>query len=90
LLIVIAKEAHDDEEFIAKVEKHNINISKNFLDSLYGTIMQKLPQRQHAVPEVLLNEPKVEAKETDEGKKGNYFSGLNIPNQDEIDLELGD
>jgi malate synthase len=46
-LINICKTANDEEDFIAKAAQHNINISKNFLDSLYGTIKQKLPHHRH-------------------------------------------
>jgi hypothetical protein len=45
-LVAVAKKATDEEDFIAQVHRYNINISKNFLDSLYGTIKQKLPNKQ--------------------------------------------
>ena len=45
-MVEAVKRSEDEEQFIAVIEDKNINLSKNFLESLYGTIKQKLPQKQ--------------------------------------------
>ena len=45
-LIGLAKKVNDEEDFVAQTTALNINISVNFLHSLFGTIKQKLPRNK--------------------------------------------
>lgn len=79
---------------MTQVSDLNINISENFVNSLYDTIRQKLPrklepahQSTHLQEHHPLSKMEEERQMQTENRQHN-FPGLAIPDGDEIDLDL--
>lgn len=79
---------------MSQVADLNINISENFVNSLYDTIRQKLPRKLELThqgshpPEHHPMTKMEEERQWETENRQHNFPGLAIPDGDEIDLDL--